>query len=145
MPNLAAALKEEIARLARREINRETATLQNQSAQYRRDIAALKRDNTDLTRRLAFLEKQEKKRINKMPSEDVAANARFSPKWVAAHREKVGLSAQNYGTLVGVSGLTIYNWEKGKSKPRQQQLAMWVAVRGLGKREAQQQLEMVGG
>ena len=47
MPNLAAALKEEIARLARREINRETATLQNQSAQYRRDIAALKRDNTD--------------------------------------------------------------------------------------------------
>ena len=43
MPNLGSVLKAEISRLARREINRELQTLRKQSAQYRGDIAALKR------------------------------------------------------------------------------------------------------
>ena len=52
------------------------------------------------------------------------------------HRAKLGLSAKDYGTLVGVSGLTVYHWEAGKSKPRKKQLAALAAVRGMGKREA---------
>jgi DNA-binding transcriptional regulator YiaG len=38
--------------------------------------------------------------------------------------------------LVGVSGLTIYNWEQEKARPRKAQLAALVAVRGIGKKEA---------
>ena len=53
-----------------------------------------------------------------------------------AQRSRLGLSAADYGKLVGVSGLTIYNWEHEKSRPRQAQLAALVAVRGIGKREA---------
>jgi len=34
------------------------------------------------------------------------------------------LSAADYGKLVGVSGLTIYNWEGGKAKPRQEKIAV---------------------
>jgi DNA-binding transcriptional regulator YiaG len=68
---------------------------------------------------------------------------RFSARSVKAQRARVKLSAANYGKLVGVSGLTIYSWESGKSRPRKQQFARLVAVRGLGKREALAKLEML--
>ena len=42
-------------------------------------------------------------------------------------------------------GLTIYNWEKGKSKPRDKQLAAWAKARGIGKREAWRRLELLEG
>jgi DNA-binding transcriptional regulator YiaG len=45
------------------------------------------------------------------------------------------------GTLVGVSAQTIYNWEAGKSRPRQQQLAALAAVRGMGKRQIKERLD----
>ncbi len=45
--------------------------------------------------------------------------------------------------VVGVSPLTIYNWELGKSRPRKELLASLVAVRGIGKQEAQAKLELL--
>jgi hypothetical protein len=45
--------------------------------------------------------------------------------------------------LVGVSGLTIYSWEHGKSRPRKAQLAGLVAARGIGKREAMTKLAVL--
>ena len=59
--------------------------------------------------------------------------------------EKLGLSAADYATLVEVSAQTIYNWERGKSKPQEQQLASLLAVRDLGKREALKRLELLEG
>ena len=53
------------------------------------------------------------------------------------------MSARDYGRLVGVNQFTIYNWEKGESRPRQDKLAALVAVRKLGKREAEKRLEML--
>lgn len=67
-------------------------------------------------------------------------NDLFDPDAVYAERERLELSAKDYGELVGVSGLTIYNWEKGKTKPRQAQLEKWLAVKGIGKREAWRRL-----
>jgi DNA-binding transcriptional regulator YiaG len=58
---------------------------------------------------------------------------RFRAMGVKAHRAKMGLSQEQYGKLVGVSGLTIYQWESGKTKPREAQKAKWLAIRGLGK------------
>ncbi len=40
--------------------------------------------------------------------------------------------------------LTIYDWEKGESKPRAKALAGWAKIRGLGKREAWKRLELLG-
>ena len=65
---------------------------------------------------------------------------RFRAMGVKAHRAKLGLSADYYGRLVGVSGLTIYSWESGKSKPREAQKLKWLAIRSLGKEEALRQL-----
>jgi DNA-binding transcriptional regulator YiaG len=66
---------------------------------------------------------------------------RFSGKSLKAHRAKLQLSAADYAALVGVSPLTIYNWEKGKTKPQAQQIKAWAAIRHLGKREAWKRLE----
>lgn len=143
MPTLMSELKQEITRLARKEAKAETATLKKQSAQYRRDIAALKRQVDAQAKEIAFLQKQEKRRLAKEPSPEIAEDVRYSAAWVKGHREKLGLSAKDYGRLVGVSSLTIYNWEAGKSKPRKQQLAGWAAIRNLRKRDALARLEML--
>ena len=147
MPSLATLLKGEIQRLARKEAREQTKVMKKTSSQYRRDIAELKRQVRVLQKEVTFLKRQEKKRMGRPGAQDVAANGanvRFSPSWVELHRERLELSAADYGQLVGVSALTIYNWEKGKTRPRQQQLTAWGKIRGLGKREAWKRLEMMG-
>ena len=143
MPNIAAVLREEIQRLARKEVRAATIPMKKHRAEDRSAIAALKRQVAELQREIAFLRKQEKRRIEEEPKAKEADGVRFSPKWIAADRKRLGLSARDYGALVGVSMLTIYNWEKGKSKPRAKQLAAWANVRGIGKREALKRLELL--
>lgn len=58
-------------------------------------------------------------------------------------RGRLELSAADYGELIGVSQVTIYNWEKGKSQPQAAQLEKWLAVKGIGKREAWRRLGIV--
>ncbi len=143
MPTFASALKQEITRLARKEIKAETVSTRRAVAQFRRDIAELKRLAKSMDRRLAALERSEKKRAGKPVSTELAEGARFSPRWVRSHREKIGFSQAEYAALVGVSSLTIYNWESGRTRPRKEQLAALVAVRKLGKREAERRWESV--
>ena len=79
-----------------------------------------------------------------MPPQKVEG-IRFRADGIKSHRTKLGLSAKDYGRLVGVAGLTIYQWEGGKNRPRAAQLAKLAAVRGLGKREAIKRLELLDG
>ena len=144
MPNLAATLKEEIQRLARKEIKAQTGATKQAVAQYRREIAKLKRKVREQEKKIAFLEGQERKRVEApQAAEQATEGARFSARSVKSQRERLGFSAADYAKLVGVSALTIYNWEHGKSRPRQEQLAALVAVRGIGKREALARLELL--
>ncbi len=157
MANFASAIKEEVTRLARKEIKKEVSAAKRQQSQHRKDIAALKRDITTLQRKLAFLEKQETRRLKRGPVAaagiafvpEAKADGRTAPRFQArglrTHREKIGLSAEDYGKLVGVSGLTIYNWEKEKSKPRKSQIPKIADVRKLGQREAKRRLELLPG
>ncbi len=144
MANLAQTLKSEVARLARKEVHQETTALRKAATQYRTDIAELKRQGKEEQRRLAFLEKQETKRVKtvKVPKEE-GGRARFTAKDLKSHREKLGISAADYAMLVGVSAQSIYHWESEKSTPRKSQLPALVAVRKLGVREAQRRLEMM--
>jgi DNA-binding transcriptional regulator YiaG len=144
MANLASLLNENIRRLARREIRGQTQKSRRLTAQHRRDIAALKRQVAALARTVTFLEKQEQRRVAGPPVPQEAKGVRFSARSVRAQRARLGLSAKDFGRLVGVAGLTIYHWESGKSRPRQKQLGGLAAVRHLGKREARQRLEMIG-
>jgi DNA-binding transcriptional regulator YiaG len=143
MPNIAVLLKEEFRRLAKREIKVNTSSTKGAVAHFRRDIAKLKRELQEQHRKVAFLEAREHKRLSqRQPTdEDELKGVRFSARSVKAQRERLGLSQQAYARLVGVSPMTIYNWEAGNSRPRKEQLAALVAVRGIGKREALAKLE----
>ena len=145
MPNIAAVLKVEICRLAKKEIKANTSSTKGAVAQFRRDIAKLKRQMTAQTKEIAFLKAQEKQRLSQpqVKGEEELDGVRFSARSVKAQRTRLKLSAADYGKLVGVSGLTIYNWELGKSRPRKAQLAALVAVRGIGKRQAVAKLEVL--
>jgi DNA-binding transcriptional regulator YiaG len=138
MPNITSVLNEQIRRLARREVTADTRSTRKATAQYRRDIAALKRAVKSLTSRLATIEKHQPQELTAAP--EVVDKARFRADGLKTHRGKLGISAKDYGKLAGVSSLTIYNWESGKSRPRKAALARYLAIRGLGKREAMERL-----
>ena len=145
MPSIAAVLKQEITRLARKEVKLQTEVIRKASTHYRRDIAQLKRQVLGLLKHVGYLEQQERKRAVKGVRGASAEGRRFSPRGLKTHREKLSLSAADYSELVGVTAQTIYSWEQGKSKPRDGQLAALVAVRDLGKREALKRLELLEG
>lgn len=134
MSNLAAVLREEIRRLARKEAKEQTELLRRQSAQYRRDVATLKRKASELEKRLALVEKNSFRGAPKAsrPVEKV----RFSAKGLRSHRQKLGLSGADYAALLGVSMQTLYNWEQERSRPRAGQMETIAGLRGIGKKEA---------
>jgi len=145
MPNIAAALREEIIRLARKEIRRQTTVLRKASVQYRRDIAEMKRRVSDLRRKVSPLEKQVLKNVPAQPAEVDAEHVRFTAKGLRSQRKRLGLSAANCGKLIGVTGQTIYSWEQEASRPRNQQVARIASLRQLGKREALARLAQLKG
>ncbi|HJW73286.1 MAG TPA: helix-turn-helix transcriptional regulator [Geothrix sp.] len=144
MPNIASILKDEIVRLARKEIRSELEALRKASTQYRSDIAGLKRRVAVVEKQLGHHEKKSSKSVTPVEEGEGTTRFRFSAKRFAAHRQKLGLSAGEMGVLVGVSAQTIYHWEAGKSRPRQQQLAVIAAIRKLGKRQIKAQLAATG-
>jgi len=137
MPNVIASLNDHVRRLARREIREQAKGARRASAQFRRDIAAMKRVIKSLQTRLTDMEKRCRcSTVRAAVPEETAEHIRFRAGGLRTHRAKLGLSAKDYGKLVGVSALTIYHWEAGKSRPRQKQLAGLTNARKLGKREA---------
>jgi predicted transcriptional regulator len=143
MPNIGALLKEEIARLSRKEIRREVETMRKASVQYRHDIAALKREATKLVRQVARLESSVFDRPRAAPSEAAGARIRFVAKGLRSQRERLGLSAADYAKLAGVSAQSIYNWERGDARPRAAQIATLASLRSINKREALARIERV--
>ena len=144
MPNIASVLREEISRLARKEIREQTSTLKKTSARYRKDIAEMKRQVSDLQRKVTVLEDQALKDIPSQVKKADAESVRFTAKGLRSQRKRLGLSAADYGRLVGVTGQTIYSWEQEASRPRKQQVAAIAAARNMSKREAQARLEKMG-
>jgi DNA-binding transcriptional regulator YiaG len=139
MPNLNSVLKSEITRLARKEIRSAVDPLRKTSATYRREIAELKRQVLALQRELKAAARPSREKREAATGE--ARTLRFSAKGLKALRARLGLSAADFGLLVGASGQSIYNWEAEKAVPRAGQQAALAAVRGLGKREATKRLE----
>jgi DNA-binding transcriptional regulator YiaG len=144
MPNIAVVLKEEIARLARKEMRSQTQELKKASAQYRSHIAALRKRVETLERQLKRATKSAgRASASAEESSEESTSRRFSPTRLAAQRNKLGLSAADFATLLGVSGQSVYKWEHGESRPRARQLEAIAALRGVGKREAAARLEQL--
>jgi DNA-binding transcriptional regulator YiaG len=102
----------------------------------RAEIAALKRRTEALEKELRRLSKASAKAERVAASEVSAKTLRFSAKNLASLRQRLGLSADDCGLLVGASGQSIYNWEQGKARPQAKHLPAIAALRTMGKREA---------
>lgn len=135
MPNIAAILKSEITRLARKQVRDETQDLKKTIAPYRSEIASLKKRTQALEQQIRRLSRG----IAKAPSparEESDTARRFSAKGFAKHRQRLGLSAQDFGALIGASALSVYKWEKGEVRPRDKHVQAIAAIRTMGKKEA---------
>jgi DNA-binding transcriptional regulator YiaG len=142
MSNVASILKEEISRIARKEIKREASALKRASRTYRSEIAALKRRVQELERQLRRAGRPGESSPPAEANEDAGTpGTRFSARSMAAQRRRLGLSAAECGLLIGASAQSIYNWEEGKARPRAQHLPAIYALRNLGRRQANEILE----
>lgn len=146
MTTFAIALKDEVRRISRKEIRVRTSGTVRAVSQYRREIAQLRKHIREIRGRLARVEAASRRSPSTpTPQELAESDIRFSARSVKAQRRRSGLSGHDYARLVGVSPLTIYNWESGKTRARPEQFAALVALRGMGKREARLKLEQLGG
>jgi DNA-binding transcriptional regulator YiaG len=142
MPNIASVLKEEMVRVARKEIRRENSSLKKASTTYRSQIAALKRRVLDLERQLRRVGKGTGPSVTAAANDESASQGtRFSARSMASQRRRLGLSAAECGLLIGASAQSIYNWEEGKARPRAQHLPAIFALRNIGHRQANEILE----
>ena len=141
MPNIAAVLKSEIARIARKEIRAEIDSLKKAVAAHRADLAALKKRNLALEKALRAQQRSNGKAVPAPAAEgDSPTRLRFSAKRLAAQRQRMGLSAAEFGLLVGVTGQSIYKWEAGEVRPVPKYIAAIAALRHAGKREVSERL-----
>lgn len=138
MADLGGALKEEVTRLARKALRSDFEALRKAGANYRHEIASLKRKLAELEKRVRSVTATDSESAD---GDESASNVRYSVKGLRSLRAKLGLTAEDFGKLVGVSGQSVYLWEAEKTKPRQKQIEALAALRGIGKREARTRLE----
>ena len=143
MPNIGTLLREEITRLSRKEARSQIDPTKKSSAQQRKDIAALKRQVAVIEKQVALLARKALVAAPAPKSEMPATRIRFTAKGLRAQREGLGLSADEFGKLLGVSAQSVYNWELEKARPRAEQLGTIAALRGIGKREAAERLKQL--
>ena len=141
MTSFAAMFKGEITRLARKEARQYADPIRKAASSHRHDIAALKRQVIALQKELASLRRTSAKRAEPAQDAESGPQVRFVAKGLRTLRSRLGLSAADFGRLVGVSGQSVYNWEAQKAVPRRSQVAALATLRGLGKREVAARLE----
>ena len=136
MPNIATVFKQEISRVARKEMRGETSSLKKSASAHRSEIAALKRRVHTLEQMIRRLSKSHPARTSAEVAEPRSVPTRFSAKGFATRRRRLGLSAAECGLLVGASAQSIYNWEEGTVRPRAKHLHAIAQLRTFGKKEA---------
>lgn len=139
MTTFANQLKNEVSRIARKEVRNDSKQLKKSSAQYRSDIAALKRRISALEATVARLLKTQSKPAEAQPI-DEKQSLRFRAGGFANLRKKLGLTAAEMGHLIGVSAQSVYHWEQEKSRPRASQLPAIAAARKLTKKQVSEAL-----
>ena len=141
MPDIASVLKQEITRLARKEV---AATARQQSKQ----IQSLKATTRNLRNQVATLEKtvsrlsREISRSSQSQAEAAPEKTiRISPKSIKSHRRRLGLSQAQMAKLLGVSTASVGFWEAGKASPRGKNRQAIAELRQMGARDAKVLLE----
>ena len=145
MPNIAKVLKEEIARISRKEAKALVNKVHKPTLKLRGYVADLKRRGAllekEVKRLKALMARVEQAQPAAAPQE--ADRIRITAKGMRSLRRKLGLSQVKFAVLLGVSTQIVQIWEKksGALRVRESTKAAIRAIRGLGARQAQQRLD----
>ena len=139
MPDLGKAFREEISRVAGKdlraavnELNEEIRSLQREVSELKSQIAGSQGTNGEPSGPPAGDAK---------PASREAVSVRVTPSSIKKHRKRLRLSQAQMGKLLGVSAITILNWEQGKSKPRVANREAIAELRTTKLKDAQLMLE----
>ena len=145
MPNVGLVLKEEIARLARKEAKAFFGPSANHFSELKRTVSELKRKISTLEAKIEKLEKKTGSTPKgiKLPPPEKLDKSRLGASNVQKLRSKLGLSRGEMASLIDVSQNSIFLWEKGEAKPREAAKAKIIALRGLGRRKVKKLLEEI--
>jgi DNA-binding XRE family transcriptional regulator len=154
MTTFAATLKKEIARIARKELRDELATLRKATAAHRHEIATLKRDLRETQAALRAADRRTGKALQQVAATRPATGdpvggdaprrgrrAVFSAERFKAQRERLGLTQKDMAAYLGTSALSVWKWESGQVTPRARYLPAILALRTQGKREVLKAIE----
>ncbi|MEY2622313.1 MAG: hypothetical protein RIT26_2133 [Pseudomonadota bacterium] len=133
-------LKAEMVRQSKRATKADLGDVSKKLNAQRKEIAALKRQVSELTRAMKQVARLAPKTGPRVETTDSEQKLRFRAPGFASLRQKLGLTQADMARLIGVSSLTVLKWEKGASRPRASQLAAIAAVRKMGKREVLKKL-----
>lgn len=142
MSSLIASLKSEIARVAKKELKAELLSMRKALTTHRSEIAALKRQVKTLTSEIKQVERSNKGAGAAQKSAVKKSRSfKFNAGRFAELRRKWGITQVQMAQLIGVSSISVLNWEKGTSNPRAAQLDRIAPIMKLGKRQVLQQLQ----
>ena len=145
MANIGKVLKDEIARISRKEVKSAIGGLGKSNVNLKKIVANLKKRVASLekeNRRLIIEAKKTKpESIQKPPEEQ--EKTRFTSKGVRSLRNRLRLTQADFAKLVGATTHAVYLWEKkeGPLNLRDKTKAALLSIRGMGAREAKEKLE----
>jgi DNA-binding transcriptional regulator YiaG len=152
MPNINKVLNEEIRRLARREVRSSLSPLQDKNRALRKTVSELQTRVRQLERANKRLASQTVQPTAVAAASDASADTdedrvRITAKGIRSLRQKWNMTAAEFAEMLGVSQLTVYNWEKkeGPIRMRQRPRSAYLGLRDLGAREARRRLEEMQG
>jgi len=143
---MAQVFKDEITRLARKEIRTVCDPL-------RKQVQTLRRIGRDQQTTINRLERALAKIVAQTSSDtgtalyapqggkEEATRARVTPASIKRHRFRLSLSQAELGELLSVSVNSIVRWEKGLSAPRAHHRTALLRVREMGRRDVTRILE----
>lgn len=145
MPNLAQTLKQEISRIARKEVREDIAALRKAVTAHRSEIASLKRTVKELGTQLRSAQKAVRRAAPAVVEQkDTGRPGRkrsFNADRLKAKRQALGMSQAQMARLLGISSLSLWKWESGQVNPRASMLERYFAAMSMGKREAWKVIE----
>lgn len=150
MPNVMKVLRDEITRLARKEVKAAVTKVHKPTVQLKHDVAALKRTVAVMVRDNKIIQGVMNQIVKAQPAPAPADTdkARLTGKGIKSLRRKMKVSQADFGRLIGVTTQAVGNMEK-KSGPlavRKVTRAAILAIRSMRAREAKAKLgEMKAG
>ena len=143
MPDVGKILREEISRLAKREVKQAVEPLLKQVRDLRLVVQEQKKQISKLGKSLPIeTERKSREQATPQPAgQEESKSVRISSDSIKKHRARLELSQKEMGLLMDVGSVTIGSWESGKSSPRGQNRQAFAELRKMDVSQARKRLE----